>query len=103
MGKNKKKPSNVFKVAGAKSQKLKAKARAEKTGLKHINMKNKHDVQEIDKALMNLEDKIRQTAPPVKNVEKVAKSKLPTTDIEDAQALKDKSEAAMQGLDNMQL
>nr|CAH7750101.1 unnamed protein product [Callosobruchus chinensis] len=66
-------------------------------------MKNKHDVQEIDKALIQLEDRIRQTAPHVKKVEEFTKSKLPTTNTEDAQVVKEKTETAVQDLDNMQL
>lgn len=39
MGKNKKKTNNVFKVAGAKSLKLKSKAKAVKIELKHVSNK----------------------------------------------------------------
>lgn len=41
MGKNKKKVDNVFKVAGARSLKLKAKAKAVKSDLKQVKSSNK--------------------------------------------------------------
>nr|CAI5832582.1 unnamed protein product [Callosobruchus analis] len=103
MGKSKKKSSNVFQVAGAKSLKLKAKAKAVKTALKHINIKNKHDVQEIDKALIYLEDRIRQTAPSAKQLEELTKSRLPTTNTEEARIVKEKAETTVEDLNNLQL
>ncbi|KAJ8939391.1 hypothetical protein NQ314_011137 [Rhamnusium bicolor] len=82
MGKNKKKSNNVFKVVGAKSLKLKAKAKAVKTNLKNLNIKNKNKVTEIDKALVQLEDKVRQTIVPEKKSTVKNASKLPTVNNE---------------------
>lgn len=92
MGKNKKKTNSIFKVAGAKSLKLKSKAKAVKSELKQVNrfqqktknnrsdlqlnIKNKSKIQEIDKALIHLQDEIRK---PGKNSQKpdIIKTKLP--------------------------
>lgn len=59
MGKNKnKKINSVFKVAGAKSLKVKSKAKAVKGDLKKIKLKNQKKIDEIDKELVNLQEKI---------------------------------------------
>ncbi|RZC27640.1 tRNA (guanine(37)-N1)-methyltransferase [Asbolus verrucosus] len=78
MGKNKKKTNSVFKVAGAKSLKLKAKAKAVKTELKQINIKNKSKILEVDKELVNLQEKLRNTAPQEKKEKSKSGSKLPS-------------------------
>ncbi|KAJ8957894.1 hypothetical protein NQ318_001890 [Aromia moschata] len=102
MGKNKK-INNVFKVAGAKSLKLKAKAKAIKNDLKNIKVKTKIKTTEIDKALVLLQDKVRQSPAPVQKPEVSQKSKLPTVNKEQALETQKKSNEAMENLDKMQL
>ncbi|KAG5891415.1 hypothetical protein JTB14_031481 [Gonioctena quinquepunctata] len=103
MGKNKKKVNSVFKVAGAKSLKLKAKAKTVKSELKQINMKNKNKVAEIDKALQQLESTVRQSGTPKNTTSEVIKSKLPSTNAKESLEIQQKSEEALKELDDMQL
>lgn len=101
MGKNKKKVDNVFKVAGARSLKLKAKAKAVKSDLKQINIKNKTKVTEIDLALNQLENKIRMPEVPLqKNTN--PNSKLPSAPQVTAETEK-QSEEALKNLESFQL
>ncbi|CAH0557103.1 unnamed protein product [Brassicogethes aeneus] len=94
MGKNNKK-NNVFKVAGAKSFKSKAKAKSVKTDLKNINnIKNKK--QEVDKLLTELQDKVRKidTVPEKSTVNK---TKLKIKSKEDVE----KEKKSIETLDSM--
>ncbi|GLV45012.1 uncharacterized protein CBL_14416 [Carabus blaptoides fortunei] len=81
MGKNKgkQKVKNVFKVAGAKSLKLKSKAKAVNTQLKKITSSTKEKVLENNKQLDQLADAVRQTTKVVKMEDRTINMK---TDIE---------------------
>ncbi|XP_019868281.1 uncharacterized protein LOC109597093 [Aethina tumida] len=98
MGKNKKQ-NNVFKVAGAKSLKLKAKAKAVKTDLKNINKQNKDKLQEIDNQLVKLQDKIRSNPSSSKNKD-IVKKKLPVKNVSNTQ---NSSNEALESLSTMQV
>lgn len=100
MGKNKK-VGNVFKVAGAKSLKLKAKAKAVKTDLKQINVKNK--VAEIDKALEQLENKMRVPEVPPSKKPSNPKTNLPSAINENSADTERKAEEALNSLNNFQM
>lgn len=101
MGKNKnKKLNSVFKVAGAKSLKIKTKAKAVKSDLKKINLKNQKKVRDVDKELVNLQEKIHnldnlKKKSAVPKVKKPLPSKVATT--------QDVPSETLAQLDSMQL
>lgn len=68
-------------------------------------MKNKNKIAEIDKALVQLQDKIRQKTETESGKKKTQKtqSKLPCTNNEEQLRTKQQSEKALQDLDKMQL
>nr|XP_023020297.1 uncharacterized protein LOC111508895 isoform X1 [Leptinotarsa decemlineata] len=103
MGKNHKKVDKVFKVAGAKSLKLKAKAKTVKSELKQINIKNKSKVAEIDKALQLMQNTVRNTNKAKKDNPEITKTKLPSSNPKDLVDTQKKSEDVMNDLDKMQL
>jgi 23S rRNA pseudoU1915 N3-methylase RlmH len=100
MGKNK--IDSVFKVAGAKGFKLKTKAKAVRTELKQINMKNKSKITEMDKELVKLQEKIRHATPDDKKIVIKTKSKLPST-IQNSDEVKKTSQEALDQLNSMEL
>lgn len=122
MAKNQHKNKNVFKVAGAKSLKLKAKAKAVKSNLKNVSVVpafsggrrrvirvfflqikhvNKAKVEEIDKALDGLQEKLRKSTAEVQG-KVVNKTTLPTHSHSDDSAELNKKETIVK-LEDMQL
>jgi len=88
-------------VAGAKSLKLKAKAKVVKGNLKNIKVKTKEKVVEVDKALNELQEKIRASSKGVKKTVELNKSVLPSsTENENTEKC---SEEAVDKLETMQL
>lgn len=68
-------------------------------------MKNKNKIAEIDKALVQLQDKVRQKTVEESEKKKIHKSqsKLPCTNNEEKLKTIQQSEKALQDLDKMQL
>lgn len=100
MGKNKnKKMNSVFKVAGAKSLKIKTKAKAVKSDLKKINLKNQKKVGEVDKELVNLQEKIHNLDNSKKSAVPQIKKPLPSR----VGTTKDVPSETLAQLDSMQL
>lgn len=88
-------------MAGAKSLKMKTKAKPVKTNLKNIKIQTKERVLEIDKALISLQTKIRTTE--VKETDENKKSKLPISNtMPDAKTEQGNKEATNK-LEKMQL
>ncbi|ENN72309.1 hypothetical protein YQE_11052, partial [Dendroctonus ponderosae] len=83
MGKNKKKLNSVFKVAGAKSLKMKAKAKPVKSELKNIKLKTKEKVLEIDKALDGLRGTFITTSTEIKQTNKPKTTPLPSVKVDE--------------------
>lgn len=119
MAKNQHKNKNVFKVAGAKSLKLKAKAKAVKSNLKNVSVVpafsgdiirvfclqikhvNKAKVEEIDKALDGLQEKLRKSTAETQS-KAVNKTTLPTNSQSDDSVELNKKETIVK-LEDMQL
>lgn len=68
-----------------------------------LNLKNKNKIADIDKALVELQDKVRQTTSQVQKKPKNIQSKLPTVNQEQVLKTKQQSEEALKVLDRMQL
>jgi cation transport ATPase len=81
---------------------LKTKAKAVRTELKQINMKNKSKITEMDKELVKLQEKIRHATPDDKKMVIKIKSKLPST-IQNSDEVKKTSQEALDQLNSMEL
>jgi len=95
----------VFKVVGVKNTKMKSKAKPVNSQLKRINVLNKSKIQEMDKQLIDLQDKVRKDSTDKKDIKKltttpVAKSQKSEKDYI---TMQQKSQETISELNQMQL